>query len=204
VFNMEYGEGVAIALKSGHYWRLIFGVKRNLGERMKKDYKKATVVFTSLGDKCDKKVKRIFERAGLDCNVSFKSEKLYSMSRSQSKKERVDDEMKEKGVVYEMVCRECEKIGIRNMYIGETGRELGVRVKEHLRLNRDKERDTEVAKHGTEVHGRSEKEMWRVRVLIREKDELRRKICEAAKIQEADPKLNISKGLKFFGMRWLV
>ena len=49
-----------------------------------------------------------------------------------------------------------------------------------------------------------EKVRRRVRVLNREKDDLKRKICEAAKIQEADPNLNISKGLKFFGIRWLV
>ena len=134
---MEYGEGTAIALKSGHYWRLKFDVKKKLGCSIKKDYRKATVVFTSLRDKYDKKVKNIFERAGLDCNVSFKSEKLYSMSRSQSKKVKADDELKEKGVVYEMVCLECEKRDVVSMYIAETGRELGVRVKEHLRFHRD-------------------------------------------------------------------
>ena len=35
--------------------------------------------------------------------------------------------------------------------------------------------------------------MWRVRVLNREKDDLKRKICEAAKIQEADPNQTSAK-----------
>ena len=46
--------------------------------------------------------------------------------------------------------------------------------------------------------------MWRVKVLVREKEDLRRKICEAARIQEGNPILNSSKGLKFFEKRWLV
>ena len=160
VFNVEVGEGIAIALKGGHYWRLKFDEKK-LKESMKEDWRKATIVFTSLGEKCDKKVRKIFERAGLDCNVSFGAEKLYSMTRSQSKKVKTEDEMKEKGVVYEMACLECEKegkqvwssvLGMDSRYIGETGRELGTRVQEHLRLNKDKIRDTEVAKHGMAAH----------------------------------------------------
>ena len=55
----------------------------------------------------------------------------------------------------EMVCLECEKVGIESRYIGETGRELGVRVNEH-QVKRDNNIDTKVAKHGLGVHGRSE------------------------------------------------
>ncbi len=59
----------------------------------------------------------------------------------------------------EIEMLKCEKSGVSNVYIGETGREFGVRVKEQIRLNKNKENDTGLARHSRERHGESKLEM---------------------------------------------
>ena len=46
------------------------------------------------------------------------------------------------------------------VYIGETGREFGIRVKENMRISSKGEGYTEVSKHSLDKHGKVEGENW--------------------------------------------
>jgi hypothetical protein len=58
--------------------------------------------------------------------------------------------MYEVGVVYELKCRECDKKGIERVYTGETGRELKIRCKEHVNVNKDRSAMSDVGRHNVE------------------------------------------------------
>jgi hypothetical protein len=201
VFNRGKGEGIVIGLKNGHYWRLVLEEKGKKDE-IRKDYRKPTIVLPSVSVEVDNKIRRIFNNEMKECNVCFRSKRLYDLTKSQSKREREVDEREEKGVVYEFECRECEREGKEVKYIGETGRRLKERVKEHMRISNE-EKWTEVGRHGMEMHGKVDEGMWRIKVLERERDEFRRRVVEAVKIEKIKPELNKSKGVKVIGMKWM-
>ena len=84
-------------------------------------------------------------------------------------------------------------------YIGETGREFGIRRKEHLRVSKKGEGYTEVSKHSLEKHGKVEDNEWKWEILDRVKDDFERKVRESYRINEKKPVLNISDGIKVVG-----
>ena len=99
-----------------------------------------------------------------------------------------DQTPKEKqcGLVYDIKCFNC------NQYcIGETGRNLGVRFKEHTsRKGVDSSVKEHIREHGHECR------IEEVKVLDREDNWLRRKIKEAIYINRNKPELNRDQGLE--------
>ena len=97
------------------------------------------------------------------------------------------------GVVYAVGCKNCPKV-----YIGETGRTVKQRLKEHQdhtkKGNVDK---SAIANHiittGHEIH-------WQARVIKREEHMLRRKVHEAVAIhklaQKDDATMNLDRGME--------
>ena len=75
---------------------------------------------------------------------------------------------KGKGVIYEMKCKECNVY-----YIGETSRELKIRIKEHMRVNDNINSWTEVGRHNMEKHGNVDEGRWEVRIIGRESNDFK-------------------------------
>ena len=74
-------------------------------------------------------------------------------------------------------------------YIGETGRLLGIRIKEHLAGKRRGNVSTPLGKHKVEVHHDSDYEVKCV-ILAHETEITARKALEAAWICTKDPPMN--------------
>ena len=144
VFNEERGEGIVVALKSQHYWR-IKGFKKQ--EKEKKDFNKTTIVLQYVSEKVNRSIKKAFKSLDIDCNLCFKARRIYEFCETQSKRKREENEIKHEGVVYRMECRKCKQKGIESVYTGETGRKLEVRMKEHNYKNKDEMKRTETLKH---------------------------------------------------------
>jgi Reverse transcriptase (RNA-dependent DNA polymerase)/GIY-YIG catalytic domain len=101
------------------------------------------------------------------------------------KKQKEEDPV---GVVYEITCKTCGAT-----YIGETGRSLSERVKEHEREHRHHRTEkSSVAKHAVEE--RHEIDYVNVRILAKEKNKVRRKMKEAIEIAKNRPKMNENDG----------
>ena len=90
----------------------------------------------------------------------------------------------QRGVVYQLQCSLCNE-----NYIGETGRVLGVRIKEHLAGKRRQSVLTPLGKHRVEDHAGNDFEV-RCTVLAHEDEIGARKTLEAFFIRIRDPKLN--------------
>ena len=90
------------------------------------------------------------------------------------------------GLVYHIACKDCN-----NTYIGETGRNMGTRFKEHTSrkgTNSALKEHLEAAKHSCTLDN--------VKILEKEDDWFRRKVKEAIMIQRYHPTLNRDKGLE--------
>ena len=88
------------------------------------------------------------------------------------------------GVIYKIPCKGCDEF-----YIGETGRSLGTRLKEH-RSKRDN--PTAVAEHCAQrLHSISEEG---ISVVAREDNWWRRKIRESIEIRTQRPGINRDAG----------
>ena len=90
------------------------------------------------------------------------------------------------GLVYHIKCQSCE-----HTYIGETGRNMGVRFKEHTTR---KNTNSAVKEHLEATNHRCS--MENVKILEREENWYKRKIKEAIMIQRHQPTLNRDKGLE--------
>ena len=62
---------------------------------------------------------------------------------------------------------------------------------------------SEVGGHMLEAHGGIDKDSWDIVVLARENNEVLRKMREALLISQLKPTLNVSKGVKVFGINHL-
>ena len=132
----------------------------------------------------------------------FKSSKIYGMMEGQSKKIK-SNILDEKGVVYKIKCKECEMKSLEMQYIGETGRKLGVRIKEHSKVKGNSSNWTEVGCHLRSEHGDvNEREAIEVEIIEREKDEMLRKMKEAMWIEKIKPRMNKSDGINVIGKEW--
>ena len=91
------------------------------------------------------------------------------------------------GVVYQISCQDCPA-----RYIGQTGRHLGVRIKEHKRAT-EKEclLDSAVAEH---VANSGHQINWSVDILDKDQNQTRRLVREAIKIRQNKPSLNRDQG----------
>lgn len=73
-----------------------------------------------------------------------------------------------------MICKKCKDPNKgKYTYIGETGRMLKLRVKEHLYHKAGTVAKSDVSNHAIEIHGEITKKDWEVRVLDRETDEFK-------------------------------
>ncbi|XGW33958.1 hypothetical protein V3C99_018027 [Haemonchus contortus] len=90
----------------------------------------------------------------------------------------------QRGTVYQLQCSACGEI-----YIGETGRMLGIRVKEHLAGKRRGSLLTPLGKHRLEDHQGEDFDI-KCKILAYENEIGARKILEALYIRERNPKLN--------------
>ena len=113
------------------------------------------------------------------------------------------DVLEEFGVVYKLRCRKCFETNVVVEYVRETGRKLGVRYGEHCRMLKNRGLMSEVGGHMLEVHGEIDKKSWDIEVLVRENNEVLRKMKEALYISKLKQILNVSKGVKVFGINYL-
>ena len=88
------------------------------------------------------------------------------------------------GLVYQVECPECPLT-----YIGETGRTLATRMKDHLNLRTPL---TAVGEHCAHEHHKISKDC--VKVLAREDVWLKRKVREAIEIKIGQPAMNRDQG----------
>ncbi|XGW05094.1 hypothetical protein V3C99_015904 [Haemonchus contortus] len=90
----------------------------------------------------------------------------------------------QRGTVYQLQCSACDEI-----YIGETGRMLGIRVKEHLAGKRRGSPFTPLGRHRLEGHHGKDFDI-KCKILAYEDEIGARKMLEALYIRERNPKLN--------------
>ena len=88
------------------------------------------------------------------------------------------------GVVYQLQCISCGA-----PYIGETGRALGTRIKEHLASKRRKSLISALGRHRNEAHGVNDFDV-RCRILTCETEISARKALEAFWISTKNPGMN--------------
>ena len=126
------------------------------------------------------------------------------MCESQLKRDVEKDEMKMEGIVYKMECLKCEEKGIKKEYIGETGRKLEVRMREHSYKNKEEVKRTEPYRHSEKEHQTMDLKNWRISVVRREEREFDRKIKEAVEINSSENNINKSEGIVVIGLDWWV
>ena len=88
------------------------------------------------------------------------------------------------GVIYQIECRVCS-----STYIGETGRILAARIKEHLANKRRGSQITALGRHRIEAHNGSDYEI-KCTILAHEADIAARKALEAFWIFVRNPSMN--------------
>ena len=93
------------------------------------------------------------------------------------------------GVVYKIDCEDCSA-----SYIGQTGRQLSVRIKEHRRATeKGNTLDSGIAEHVAHTgHGIN----WNAQVLEQEGIQRRRLVKEAVHIQLNNPSMNRETGVE--------
>ena len=102
------------------------------------------------------------------------------------KKQKKEDR---KGVVYEIPCHKCEK-----SYIGETGRTLSKRIKEHKYAVCSMNMNITIARHSWSTGNRANWE--RSTVIGLEEHPVKRKILlEGVKIQNKTNNMNLDEGM---------
>ena len=92
-------------------------------------------------------------------------------------------------VVYQVQCGQCEEEkGLRQVYIGETGKSGFERMVQHWRSWRGKEKDSFLWKHDLMVHGgKMDESKLTAKIISKPRKALQRQIEEAVRIQEEKP-----------------
>ena len=88
------------------------------------------------------------------------------------------------GVVYLITCKQC-----REEYVGETGRPLCIRAREHLDGLKKSRITTPLGEHRVQHHGNADVEV-EITILAREQEISARRTLEALWIKAKDPKIN--------------
>ena len=100
-----------------------------------------------------------------------------------------DADLDKAGVVYQVDCKECDA-----SYIGQTGRHLRERLKEHKSaLEKGYTQNSGIAEHAYSAH--HEISWDTVQVLDQESDNNRRLVRESLHIRTAQPSMNRELGL---------
>ena len=106
------------------------------------------------------------------------------------------DKLEQAGVVYQIDCKECEA-----SYIGQTGRHLKERLKEHKKaLEKGDIRCSGVAEHAFQAH--HEIDVDNIKVLDKESNFRKRLVLEALHIRQKAPSMNREGGLEMAAPFW--
>ena len=100
-----------------------------------------------------------------------------------------DDLLDKAGVVYQIECKDCEA-----SYVGQTGRHLRERLKEHTKaLEKGNTMNSGVAEHAFEKHHNID--LDNIRVLDTESNQSKRLVREALRIRSLGPSMNRDRGI---------
>ena len=100
-----------------------------------------------------------------------------------------EKELNKSGVVYQISCQDCEA-----QYVGQTGRHLGERLKEHQRATRKGYYlESGVAEHVVDSGHSID---WSVKVLDQDLNQRRRLVREAIWIHRNNPSMNRDTGFE--------
>jgi len=104
------------------------------------------------------------------------------------------------GVVYSAICKDCQTGKIKSEYIGETGRPLRARLKEHQKtINPGKDPSvisSAIGEHSVNAHGTQPNlESWMISILHTNDKTQHRRTLEALEIQRRNPTLNRDRGV---------
>jgi GIY-YIG catalytic domain len=103
------------------------------------------------------------------------------------------------GVVYLAECRTCKEQNRKASYIGETGRNLAIRIKEHFKeipTLYDLQKTSAIGLHSFTQHGtQPERNTWDFKILKFASSTQNRRTLEAAAIRSIGPVLNRDKGI---------
>ena len=101
---------------------------------------------------------------------------------------------KKKGAIYQATCVKCQKEKRNTLYIGESGRKLEERIKEHMRqvkVIEDPTKNSAIALHAIRVHNsQPSREDWDFKILDSTQNTFNRKLLEAHYIKKINPNLN--------------
>jgi hypothetical protein len=103
------------------------------------------------------------------------------------------------GIVYMATCLKCKDTNIVTNYVGETGRSLSIRKKEHLSIlksNNTTDKSSPIGLHQLKQHGsQPNNKDWDFKILCRASRTQHRKALEAFMIRKFNPNLNRDSGV---------
>jgi len=104
------------------------------------------------------------------------------------------------GAIYIAQCKECKKQNIRSLYIGESGRDLRTRIREHcspIKEKHDVNKVSAVGIHSMEKHGEQPSRVsWDFTILKFSQKTQYRRAFEAVAIAQIKPELNRDRGVQ--------
>jgi len=183
-----------------------------------KNYRRPTLTLPYKSDVASKRInlaKRDL-RSGGEFNIVFRSTaKLSDVVRKVNAKERsggkshfvkkgvpidMGSAKKVSGVVYGATCLKCKEKGINTTYVGETGRALSVRIKEHCakttKIKANEAKTSALGQHSVCVHDIQPKvEDWEFVVHQFSDRTQERRPLEAFEIRRHKPSLNRDTGV---------
>ena len=168
--------------------------RRNLNQSVPEEKKENVVACLPYVQGLSEEIRRVVARVGIE--VAFKPASWRSNIMEGVKDK--EDDGKKAGVVYEIKCGTCDKC-----YIGETGRSVETRVKEHCAHARNGHPElSAVAEHALTGHNVE----WSAKIIERATNTRVRRIKEALLIHERDhdgkTTLNRDKGVELSAV-WL-
>ena len=128
----------------------------------------------------EKNISEEINRISRKFNVKVINTKNKSLANAVNARAIIDKKLQEQGVVYEIKCNDC------NMkYIGETGRELSVRINEHKKGG-TKTIDSNVSGLSQHIRNTKHEINWNdANVIDKENNMVKRKLKEAIKIRNS-------------------
>jgi hypothetical protein len=168
---------------------------------------KPVLVLPFVSDKLSRQIKSMSSTIcpNPPFHISFKSELSFkSLCRSEVEKRirhEPDDVRKLNGVVYKLNCLKCQQEGSHASYVGETGRVLDKRLKEHFSNSPINFNSIGVSSlshvklHAINKHEVNNSENWGVEILSKCEATQRRRVLESMAIREHKPNLNANNGL---------
>jgi hypothetical protein len=211
-------KSMILILKQGHYnfidyEEFVKNFESKNAENKNKEQKRTSnnvystlpqLVLPFISDRATVEIKKSYKKCftNREFNISFKTDfGIKSLVKPiQEKPKTTVEPLETYGAVYQMECTNCLTTGKNITYIGETGRKVETRVKEHLRKinpNTQKlnnENISQVQIHDFENHKKMESK-WSISILKRAEKCQERKVYEAMLIRKMKPTLNKDQGL---------